>query len=482
MNECRYDDDKPSPETSSKKGIVTNRPIFCLVRRSNNEYKISKYRVHVKLNYSFAAQSTEWQLVEHETFDRPFTTENADWLEDKGGETSSWYIDDFDDFGKVWNKISDPQFTKNMGSMKIFRQRVVFSDNGWLTAEVAAQDKDADGKPDSKPKAHTVKLANGESGLKLDEPSWDSGVIIRPTKPLPAQYRVEMTLRKIDFGGKRNGSFEYEDKFNGYSKPSDCKTNFPWTFKGSPEDKTRCASHNVTQENGFYYLTILDHANPSPQGNPGIHLRRKVVVDGYFSDAEWSQDNGVCNPKTGEIYGIQDSTFNGVNAIFVLGNKFRKAPFNEYFFRTACGDYRGDEQWGTDNKYTDILTSAELQPELLPEKSYTFAVERDEGGYTIEMTGPFRHVGQTTLRYHHKFIEEDRPIWHYNQTAEEYDGQFNGELTHNGYAAKHIQKNIWPKGSAYPDTFIIGDPHLNFYEGSAIIDDIKLFVKSEDNK
>lgn len=48
----------------------------------------------------------------------------------------------------------------------------------WLTAEIAAQDKDADGIPDSNSKAFTVKV-NGEKALKLDEPSWDSGILNR---------------------------------------------------------------------------------------------------------------------------------------------------------------------------------------------------------------------------------------------------------------------------------------------------------------
>ena len=30
-------------------------------------------------------------------------------------------------------------------------------------------------------------------------------------------------------------------------------------------------------------------------------------------------------------------------------------------------------------------------------------------------------------------------------------------------------KQQWPAGSAYPDFFVIGDPHLNFYEGSATV-------------
>lgn len=34
----------------------------------------------------------------------------------------------------------------------------------------------------------------------------------------------------------------------------------------------------------------------------------------------------------------------------------------------------------------------------------------------------------------------------------------------------------WPAASANPDSFIIGDPRLNFYQGSAVVDDIRLFL------
>lgn len=36
---------------------------------------------------------------------------------------------------------------------------------------------------------------------------------------------------------------------------------------------------------------------------------------------------------------------------------------------------------------------------------------------------------------------------------------------------------MWPEGSAYPDNFIIGNPHINYYEGSAQIDNLRLYVR-----
>ena len=150
-----------------------------------------------------------------------------------------------------------------------------------------------------------------------------------------------------------------------------------------------------------------------------------------------------------------------MNAIFILGDRFKKGNNylnNGYAFKTECGNFEDTDLAGNlikNGEFDGIISSAELQPELLPEKSYLFAVERHKDKYVIEMTGDFKHIGETTLRAERKFIEDGK---------------------HKGVSGKYKNKDIWKKGSAYPDSFIIGDPHLNFYEGDAVIQDIKLFV------
>lgn len=419
-----------------------------------------------------------WQVVRAENFTTTLAVNKAAWMRDPQTASSPWAIDQFDDNGRVWHAISDPAITNQMATLNVYRKRVKFGTDGWLTAEIAAVDKDRNGKPDSNPGLATVTLPDGQRAAKLNEPSWDAGVLIRPTRPLPAQYRVEMTLRSISFGGMRNGTLTYGGKYNGYTQTG-CKTGFPWTFTGAIPGRSRCRYPSVTKENGFYYMTILDHASPAPHGNPGIHYRRKVVLDSYNSQAPWSSSNAICNPATGKLYSTLDGTYNGVNAAFVRGDKFRpqnNLVANEYFFRTPCGDFDGDARWGPNGEFRDLVSSVELKPEALPTASYRFAVERDATGFTIEMQGPFRHVGQATYRLRHEFVENGRPIWHYNQTADAYDGSFDRSLTHTGPKGSYVTKHTWPAGSAYPDSFIIGDPHLNFYEGSAVVDDIRLLV------
>ncbi|MBB6172742.1 hypothetical protein HNR23_002802 [Nocardiopsis mwathae] len=423
-----------------------------------------------------------WRLVAEEDFVDPLRIDEVPWTLDPQGPRSPWYMDPFGDDGEVWHAISDPDFSEQTATFDVYRKRVAFGDGGWLTAEIAAVDKDRSGAPDSEPGLATVELPDGERAARIHEPSWDAGVLIRSTDPLPERYRVEMTLRDIDFGGMRDGSLEYEGKYNGYRTGAGCKTSFPWTFHGALPGVERCDYHDVTEENGFYYLGILDHPTPSPQGNPGIHFRRKVVMDGYYSQREWSAKNAVCDPGTGRIHGVEDGTYNGVNAIFIRGDRMRSGindVGNEYYFKTACGEFSGDEPFDDEGRYSGILTGTELRPELLPEAAYTFAVERDATGYTLEMSGPFRHSGPPgpiTLRFHHEFVEDGRPIWHYNRTPGAYDGAFDRSLTHTGHAGTYTTEHAWPADSAYPDTFIIGDPHLNFYEGSAVVDDIRLYV------
>jgi hypothetical protein len=66
--------------------------------------------------------------------------------------------------------------------------------------------------------------------------------------------------------------------------------------------------------------------------------------------------------------------------------------------------------------------------------------------------------------------------WHYNQTPDEYDPPDRDEVrTIGGRAVR-----TWPAGSAYPDHFFFGDPHINFYEGTADFDDLKLYLPADE--
>lgn len=420
------------------------------------------------------ADSSDWTLVKEETFDSALGVDDADWVIDPMGEDSPWYVDEFSDDGEYYKILGGEDFQRAIDSMNIMRKRVEVGEEGWLTVELAAQDRDKDGVPDALP---NISAEDGQGLISV--PSNHSAALLTSTDPLPEQYRIEYELTTLDFGGKRDGSWEYDGKYNGY-EPGECQTNFPWVRKGDysqggSDTVDPCADPwgDVTKENGYYFLTIVDYAKPAPHNNIFIHSHRKVGMDSYSVDASWATSYKVCNPETEELIEYTDSTANGVNQIFFDGESFRDPSFayNQFVMPTPCGLRIGDDENAT------IVATAEVQPELMPNETYTFAIERTKEGYVTEMSGNFKYIGETTIRNERPFKSEDgHSIWHYNQTADEYDGSSNQTLTFSGPHGS-FDKEMWPEGSAYPDHFIIGTPHLNYYEGTATIDNLRLYVK-----
>src|SRR5262249_32677486 len=75
------------------------------------------------------------------------------------------------------------------------------------------------------------------------------------------------------------------------------------------------------------------------------------------------------------------------------------------------------------------------------------------------------------------FIVNNVPIWHYNNSPEQYDGRYNNTLHQTGATGKNQDwPDQWPAGSAYPDYPVIGDPYSDAGEGNAKLDAVKLFV------
>ncbi|MEZ2190517.1 hypothetical protein [Corynebacterium sp. CCM 9204] len=420
-----------------------------------------------------------WKLQYQETFDTAPNLDAVPWVQDTYGD-NRWNVDEFDDDGIYFQHIGGPWFDRALNSFKLLRKSVPIGEKGWLTVEMGTRDINPDG---SKATPPTLEVENGAA--KLNVP-WDGGLILTATDPLPSQYRVEYELKTLDFGGKRpggeNGGWDYDGKTNGYT-PGECKTNFPWTRRGDysqgeSEKVDGCAKPwgNVTAENGYYLLSIMDYAHPAPHNNIFIHSHRKVGMDIYSVNGGWAKAYKTCNPATKEIFSYLDSNGNGVNEIFFDGGAWRDKGFayNQFVMHTECGIRDGSEKNAT------IVSAVELQPELMPNETYTFAIERTATGYVQEMTGNFKNVGHQTYRYERPFVSEvnGRPtaIWHYNQTPEEYDGSFNETLTFDEGTYGSFSKDMWPKGSAYPDNFVIGIPHLNYYEGSATVDNIRLYT------
>lgn len=412
-----------------------------------------------------------WNLKYSEDFSTKLTVDLQPWVRDDYEEGNPWYVDgELDNNGNFFKIKGKGNLQRHLDSFWLMRKRVSFGEDGWLSADLATRDYTKTGKISDPVTFTNVELDNGEEAALLNEPSFDGGGLIRSTDPLPPEYRIEYRLKTVDFGGMRNGSFEYDGKVNGIEQ-GDAVTNFPWKASGSyegPSDPRNPNFDSASGENGYYFLTIVDYHDPAPYNNVFIHSHRKVGMDAYNVKGLWSDPYRIVNPRTKELYEYNSdmSTRNGINAIFMNGDEFKDhvMPYNEFIMETEAGLFEGE-----------IVSIAEIQPELMPEEDYLFAIEKDKTGYTMEVTGNFLHAGHMTLKYKRDFIQDGKPIAHYNNRPDQYDGQFNHVWDDGEYRIN----DTWPEGSAYPDYFIIGDPHLTHYEGSATIDDIKLFVPEE---
>jgi hypothetical protein len=429
-----------------------------------------------------------WRLVHDEKFSKPWTAQDrrAQWIR----EDYSEQISHMDDDGELFHIHGGPAFEAALASFDQYRKSYALGKDGWLTMELLTRDGDKDGELGDS-------TADGESEWDIGVPALErkiipgvgpvaqilvpthtDGAILRSTDPLPPEYRVEYKLKTMDFGGERNGTLDYDGKHNGYRPDGGCKTTFPWQegFWQNQWDSTEPPPYcdfgrDVrTNSNGFYFLSISDHADPAPMNNRGRHIHRKVSIEAF--NHERPNVGDVCNPATGEFFPYEESTKNAANVNF-LGDVNNNGNGTATFGNSECTGERPVNRGG--------IGTVELQPELMPNEDYRFAIERSSTGFTLEVSGNFRFAGQQTYRYYSDFISEDEDrdaIWHYNQTAEEYDGQFNRTLALSGEYGS-FEWDTWPAGSAYPEHFYLGIPHTNFYEGSASIDDVRLYVPAD---
>ncbi len=420
-----------------------------------------------------------WTLLYTEDFSTPLN-----------GAVTPWVLDGFfdpfdtimDDFGLWYPNDYGPDWNTAFNSFATYRKEFPVGQDGWLTASLSGRDWDKDGVIEGPPSI-TTQVQGGRHVAVLNVPDHTGGAIFRPTNQLPSQYRIEYKLTTLDFGGKRHGALEYDGRSNGYSAEG-CKTEHPWgagsKTAGWAGDASvpYCEWQDVragpSGYNGFHFLSIVDFANPAPRNNHFWHYRRKVLMDAFSQhpDRVGSGTGGrVCNSNTNQYYNYRDSSFNTVN-MWISGlpgwtPNPGGLPSNSQWFMTSCSGGVAENE---------LSSAAELQPELMPNEFYTFAIERDTTGYTLEASGNFALVGQKTLRFHRPFIVNGAPIWHYNSSASEYDGRFNADLTQNDAHGSMTWPDQWPAGSAYPDYFVIGDLYTNVYEGRATLTDIRLYL------
>lgn len=389
-----------------------------------------------------------WRLVHHEDFSGELRSGDHPWR----AESDRKPVDHMDDDGRFFHVMGGEAFARERASFKTWRKRFKLGRRGWLTAELAARSPADAEEPENEPSLYAH-----EGALHLRVPDAYGGLLVRSTKPLPPRYRVEYRLLSVDFGGSRAGREERPLEDNGYPSGGE-QTSRPWAWGPPPAQWP-----DVRSANGFYFLGITDYPDPSPRNNVFIHTHRKVVIDSYNVRGPGSWE--VCDPRA-KKHAISDD--NVLHMLFLTpGSHLESRAIME----TECGTAYGGEGGRTPFVGADWM-------EFPKGRSYVFAIERDADGFTLEASGPFRS-GERTFRYKRKFVQDGRAIWHYNQSPEEYDGAFDSRWAFSGPHGEIEIPHSWPKGSAYPEHFIIGDPHLNFYAGRAALTDLKLYVPAE---
>ena len=300
-----------------------------------------------------------------------------------------------------------------------------FGASGWLTVESYTRS------PASPFSSHASVVADpadpANRVLRIASPVHTDATVVRPTNPLPARYRVSLRVGFANFGDGRPG-------LNGYSGG---ETAEPWS------------DADATAQNGFYWLTILDSV-PRPHNNAWIHHHRKVVID---------SDNNV--PPWMEMFDGGRFVTNGERPIMMFaldgrgqGTELTGKPFLSY----SAGAWQPSGAIRAVDSY-------------LPGEWYRVSIERSEGRFTMEISGRFRYGGQTTYRA--SIDAAASCVFHFNQSAAEDASRCVDEGHLPSLDASFPN---WPAGATWPDWFMFGDPHTNYYEGDVLYDDVRLEV------
>ena len=361
------------------------------------------------------AGSAGWVVAFEETFENTTLPAPA-WAADTYPDSG------FSDDGAFFRarKVTPP---------KAYRASAAFGEGGWLTVEAYTR-------------AQTTSFASlfavvadpaggANKVLKLASPAHTDATIVRPTDALPARYRISLRVGYADFGDGRDGT-------NGYDGG---ETAEPWL----PDE-------DATAENGFYWLTILDTV-PRPHNNVYIHHHRKVVMDSDNNYPPWMEIwNGTRFVASGEMPLMMFGLDGGGD-----GSELSGKPFFSY----AAGTWQPSGEIRAVDSYR-------------PMTWYTVSIERSGDRFTLTASGNFRYGGMQT--YSATIDAAAQCVWHYNQAPL---GAGSPCVDDSHYPSLPNDPALWPAAVAWPDYFMFGDPHDNYYEGQVFYDDVRLEVWRE---
>lgn len=306
-----------------------------------------------------------------------------------------------------------------------FRISRIFGADGWLTAESYTRDRTTSFDGLVSVVADPAEPSN--KVLHISSPAHTDATVIRSSAPLPSRYRVSLRVGFAAFGDGSPG-------LNGYATGQE--TAEPWW----PDSA-------VTQ-NGFYELAILD-ALPRPHNNTWIHHHRKVVFD---------SDNNV--PPWMEIFDGQRWLQSGERPVMMFAVDGRgpdSARSGKPFLAWSGGAWQQDAIRAVDS--------------YLPDEWYGVSIERVDATFTMTISGRFRYGGVRT--YQATIDAASSCVWHFNRTASEDASACVDSSPYDGLGSEWPQ---WPPGATWPDYFMFGDPHENYYRGDVYYDDVKLEV------
>jgi len=312
-----------------------------------------------------------------------------------------------------------------------FRATQRFGQDGWLTVESYSR------RATASLAEHAAVLDDPAGGanhvLRLRSPQHTDGTVVRPTEPLPARYRVSLRVGFPSFGDGKPGR-------NGYDAGSE--TAEPWW-----------PAEDATSQNGFYWLTILD-AQPRPHNNTWIHHHRKIVVDSDNHHPPWM-----------EIWNGSAFVASGEHPIMVIALDGTKTPHPKTglpFLSYANGAWQQSGAIRAVDAY-------------LPGTWYRVTIERAPSttssgpSYAIEVSGRFASRPDEDRTYRATVDGSAACVWHYPVDAAEAAGAQGCTNAAPFYGAP-----LWPAGGSWPEWFMFGDPHVNYYEGEVFYDDVAL--------
>ena len=325
---------------------------------------------------------------------------------------SEWQEDTFPD-KDTYSEIGRYFTDQSIHAPQGYRLTTKFGQAGWLTAESYTRE------PCTDPAAF-ISVVPDPSGtdnqvLRLASLRHTDATLIRSTEELTGQYRINLKMGFADFGDGKD--------LNGYDGNESAG---PWL------------DQSATQENGFYWLAIADTI-PRPHNNIWWHHHRKVVIDSDNHFPVWMQIwDGTQFIKSGR-HPVMMFVLDGR----VKGDALTGQPFISF----------SNWQWHAPGQIRALDA-------YLPDQWYDVVIERGQAGFTLRISGRFAYGGYRD--YVARIDASANCLFHYNRETDQ-----KNQACVNQYNDKELY---------WPDYFFFGDPHINYYEGKAYFDDIKLEV------